>query len=88
MESEYGNSLFQQLPLAPPKVTFPLKKKTPGALPGARHRRRVGAAMTCYAAGYDTEAIFPRWELGETPGSARSCQQVVSYEGAIGPAGE
>ena len=44
--------------------------------------------MTCYVAKYDTEAIFPRWELGETPGFPRSCQQVVSYEGAIGPAGE
>ena len=38
--------------------------------------------MTFYVAGYDTEAIFPWWELGETPGSARSYQQVVSYEGA------
>ena len=44
--------------------------------------------MTCYVAKYDTEAIFPRWELGETPGSDRSCQQAVSYEGAVGPAGE
>ena len=37
--------------------------------------------MTFYAAGYDTEAIYPWWELGAKPYSATTYQQAVSYEG-------
>ena len=38
--------------------------------------------MAFYVAAYDTEAIYPWWELGDTPYSAMTYQQVVSYEGA------
>ena len=38
--------------------------------------------MTFYVAAYDTEAIYPWWEFGDTPYSATTYQQVVSYEGA------
>ena len=37
--------------------------------------------MTCYVAAYDTEAIYPWWEIGEKPYSAARYQQMVSYEG-------
>ena len=38
--------------------------------------------MAFYVAGYDTEAIYPWWEIGDTPYSATTYQQMVSYEGA------
>ena len=38
--------------------------------------------MAFYVAAYDTEAIYPWWDLGDTPYSATTYQQVVSYEGA------
>lgn len=37
--------------------------------------------MTFYVAGYDTEAIYPWWDLGAKPYSATTYQQAVSYEG-------
>lgn len=37
--------------------------------------------MTSYVAAYDTEAIYPWWELGNTPYSA-TYHQAVSYAGA------
>ena len=39
--------------------------------------------MTCYVAAYDTEAIYPWWELGDgSPRAATTYHQAVSYEGA------
>ena len=36
--------------------------------------------MTCYVAGYDTEAIYPWWEIGDRPYSASIYREMVSYE--------
>ena len=38
--------------------------------------------MTCYVAGYDTDAIYPWWEIGDRPYSASIYREMVSYEGA------
>ena len=38
--------------------------------------------MTYYVSAYDTEAIYPWWEIGDKPYSASTYQQMVSYEGA------
>lgn len=37
--------------------------------------------MSLYVAAYDTEAIYPWWELGDQKYSAQLYQESVSYEG-------